>query len=363
MLKEIMQERKLPPVWPDKAVPWEERKEEIRKMVCDYEYGPYPEEDEVSFRNVLTRHGYLSGKAVLKKTEICTKFGTESYTWQILSAAPENAGKVPFFVLIGGFKEMPAWNIPVEEIIDRGFGLITYNYQEITQDTDMLKHDPTPYTEGVLKILLKEQEKTGKNGVGDGTYGALAIWAWAASKALDFAAQDGTFDLERAAVVGHSRLGKAALYAGLMDERFQYVIPNDSGCGGAAVYRGIRGENWEAVAKNFPYWMNGTYQDYVGRLDEVPFDQHFLLAGCAPRKVYVSAASEDIWADYDSMYLGCKAASEVYEKLGLPGFVCPDRLPETGDVFIDGSIGFHMRKGPHDMGREDWNRFMDFMQK
>ena len=81
MLKEIIQDRGLPPVWPDKAVPWEERKEEIRKMVCDYEYGPYPEEDEVSFRNLLTHHGYLSGKAVLKKTEICTKFGTESYTW------------------------------------------------------------------------------------------------------------------------------------------------------------------------------------------------------------------------------------------------------------------------------------------
>ena len=363
MLKEIMQERKLPPVYPDTNVSWEERKQEIKKMVCDYEYGAFPKEDGISFETLFSYPGFLSGKAVLKRTAAAAVFNGETYTYNYLSVVPKKEEKSPFFVLIGGSSDKPAWNIPVEEIIDRGFGLITFNYQEVTQDTDMLKHDPTPYTEGVIPALCKGQEKTGKNGVGDGTYGTLAIWAWAASKALDFAAQDGTFDLERAAVVGHSRLGKAALYAGLMDERFQYVIPNDSGCGGAAVYRGIRGENWEAVAKNFPYWMNGTYQEYAGKLDAVPFDQHFLIGGCAPRKVYISAASEDQWADYDSMYLGCKAASEVYEKLGLPGFVCPDRLPETGDVFIDGSIGFHMRKGPHDMGREDWNRFMDFMQK
>ena len=362
MLSELIYSRGLTQIWPDASIPWEKRKEEIRKMVCDYEYGRFPAEDNISFEEIFSRKGFLSGKAILKKTAATAVFGEDSFTWNITSMRPDTDKKVPFFVLIG-YKEMPDWGVPIEEIADRGFGLITYNYQEITQDTDMLKHSPVPYDEGVLKCVLKDKENTGKNGVKDGSFGAIAAWAWGASKALDMALWDGGFDINKSAVLGHSRLGKTSLYAGFMDERFQYVIANDSGCGGAAVYRGIRGENWDAVAKNFPYWMNGAYQDYVGRLEDVPFDQHFMIGACAPRKVYVCAANEDIWADYASMYLGCAAGSEVYEKLGLSGFIAPDRLPGAGDVFHSGNIGFHMRKGPHDMGREDWNHFMDFMER
>ena len=94
----------------------------------------------------------------------------------------------------------------------------------------------------------------------------------------------------------------------------------------------------------------------------MPFDQHFLLAGCAPRLVYVASAIEDDWADPNSEYLSCCAAGEVYERLGMTGFVHPDRLPQTGDVFHEGAIGYHLRAGRHFLSREDWNNYFRFLR-
>ena len=95
----------------------------------------------------------------------------------------------------------------------------------------------------------------------------------------------------------------------------------------------------------------------------MPFDQHFLVAGIAPRLVYVASASQDEWADPVSEYLCSVEASKVYEKLGMTGLVHPDRLPEVGEFFHEGSIGYHLRYGAHYLGRFDWNRYMDYFEK
>ena len=77
----------------------------------------------------------------------------------------------------------------------------------------------------------------------------------------------------------------------------------------------------------------------------------------------VGSAEEDIWADPDAEYLSCRAASEAWERLGLPGLIAPDRLPKAGDAFRQGSIGYHLRSGAHYFSREDWNRYMDFLDE
>lgn len=355
-LSQILEARGVMPVW-ENGTDWETRKAEIRELITDIEYGAIPvKESSVRFKEVMS-FPWACGKAVMKRIEITAEFPTGEFTWPVTAFIPKKDEKVPFFVYISGAKGMPSCTLPLEEVIDRGFAVISYNNQDICVDFDMQKHDPTPYGIGVYPYLFPEWKE------GEQTYGHIAVWSWGASKVLDWALAQPELDPEKSAVVGHSRLGKTALYAGMMDERFAYVIPNDSGCGGAAIYRGISGESWDDVVRNFPYWMGPKYGSYVHRTPELPFDQHFMVAACAPRKVYVSAADEDAWADYNSMFLCCVAASEVYEKLGLPGFVSPDRMPVTHDVFNEGSIGYHLRKGPHDMGREDWNRFMDFMEK
>jgi hypothetical protein len=272
------------------------------------------------------------------------------FSFPFYASVPKKEGKIPFFVLLNFRDGVPDRYLPAEEICDAGYAVLSVCYQDVTPD---------------------REERGGAGDLAAALYpdgserqcGKIAMWAWAASRMMDYAQTVEKLDMECAAVVGHSRLGKTALLAGALDERFTHVISNDSGCGGAAVFREKQGERIQEITGQFPYWFRRAFGQYAGREAELPFDQHFLLAAAAPRKVYVASAAEDTWADPDSEYLACYAAGKVYERLGMPGFVCPDRLPAPGDVFHEGSIGYHLRPGAHYLSREDWQKFIAFLNR
>ena len=188
------------------------------------------------------------------------------------------------------------------------------------------------------------------------------IWAWAASILRDYAETLDYLDHERCAVIGHSRLGKTALVAGMIDERFKIAISNDSGCSGAALSRDKLGEDIDFICNRFPFWFCENYYKYKRNEHKLPFDQHFLLASIAPRRVYVASAEEDLWADPMSEYLSCFAASEVYEKLGLKGFVAEEKPPAEDSFYHAGEIAYHIRRGKHYLSRKDWNYYMDYIK-
>ena len=194
------------------------------------------------------------------------------------------------------------------------------------------------------------------------------MWSWAASRVMDYCQTLDCLDLGKSAVIGHSRLGKTALFTGMLDDRFQFVISNNSGFGGAALSRNRKDrENGEPLcsiefcAQNHMQWFSQNYKKYVNNEDALPYDQHFLVAASAPRYVYVASASNDYWADPKTEYLSCCAAGEIYERLGKTGFVHPDRFPLPGDTLQDGCVGYHMRYGEHYLGREDWNHYFRFI--
>ena len=141
-----------------------------------------------------------------------------------------------------------------------------------------------------------------------------------------------------------------------------FAYSNDSGCAGTAITRDKEGETVEDICRKFPYWFCENYQKYVGKEHEMPFDQHYLIGSIAPRYVCVGSAIEDIWADPASEMLGCVAASPAFEQNGKKGFVSEDRLPEVGDVFFEGEIGYHLRKGTHYFSREDWLKLIRFVR-
>ena len=96
----------------------------------------------------------------------------------------------------------------------------------------------------------------------------------------------------------------------------------------------------------------------------MPFDQHFLLSVLAPRRLYVALAQGDYWTDPKSSYRACFAAAKAYEVLGaVPAITGRDAYPETGDVYHDGYIGFHMRAGDHFLSRRDWLSFMAYFKR
>jgi hypothetical protein len=165
------------------------------------------------------------------------------------------------------------------------------------------------------------------------------------------------FDLDNATVCGHSRLGKTALFAAAIDTRFAFAYSNDSGCSGAALSRARMGETIEVISRVFPFWFCKKYRSYADNEDSMPFDQHYLIASIAPRKVLIGSAAEDEWAGPESEFLSALAASEAFEN----GLIHNGSIPNAPDKLLDGDIGYHIRYGKHYFSRTDWQRLMEFI--
>lgn len=233
-----------------------------------------------------------------------------------------------------------------------GYAVATMNYHDICPDSPNLLQYGIPSLLSDYKVDSRNQNE----------WGSIGIWAWGYSRIADYLEQEEKqIDKKRMVVLGHSRLGKTAIWAGVQDKRFRVVISNDSGCGGAALSKRVFGENIARITANFPHWFCPAFNDYSENEAALPFDQHELLALVAPRHVYVASAEDDQWADPKGEYLSLYHAGPVYRLYGMQGLTS-DQLPAVHQPQHT-DVGYHIRAGKHDVTPYDWQCYLDFCDK
>ncbi len=359
MLKDILKEKGYPDILkmndgsPVTKENWNIRKEEFFTALETYSYGKTPNipvkvSGNVTFSDKIS----YAGKVLNEKVDISIETEKGIFTFPIEIFIPQRVENPPAFLHIA-FRPVPDRYIPVEEICDRGYALIVLLYEDVVND----KHYGD-FSGGLSEYFGTSRERKPDE------WGKIGMWAYAASRVMDYLmAERCDIDTSKVAVMGHSRLGKTALWCGAQDERFAAVISNDSGYGGAASSKKGKGENISdfEIAGSWD-WFCENFRSFGGeKEDEKPYDQSFLLSLIAPRLLCVGSAVLDKDADPEAEFLTTLHASCAWELFDKKGLICPDRLPMVGDRFTEGNIGYHLRDGRHFLSREDWNVYMDFL--
>ncbi|HLX62739.1 MAG TPA: acetylxylan esterase [Planctomycetota bacterium] len=242
---------------------------------------------------------------------------------------------------------------PVETLLKRGYALATVPRNDIEPDY------PEGWRRGIRGYFL---QKSGKTEFAPDDWGAIGAWAWTLSRALDYLETDASVDAKRVAVMGHSRMGKTALWAGAQDERFALVISNNSGECGAALSRRWFGEMISEANEFNPHWFCANFKQYSNDESKLPFDAHELIALSAPRPVYVASAELDKGADPHGEFLATKAAEPVYRLFGKDGLGVAE-MPEVNHPVGSGAMGYHIRTGKHDVTAFDWEQYLAFADR
>ena len=342
----------------DSKEAWPERRAEILEMFRSQVYGRSPGLPErLDFDVVQEDASAIGGTATLKRVAIKSTQAGRTHSFELLLFTPNGTGKRSGVFLLLSNKPPSAtdptratknefW--PVESVLARGYAIAAI------QNDDLAPDDKGTFANGVIRLF----EGDGPAARPADAWKALGAWSWGASRAMDYLVTDPLVDPARVAVIGHSRGGKAALWAGAQDERFSLTISNESGCGGAALSRRPIGETVDLVNAFYPHWFADNFRAYDGNEAALPIDQHMLLALLAPRAAVVGSASEDTWSDPEGEYLGLAYASSVYALWGF-GPVPLGGMPAVGASVFIAPRGYHLRAGTHALTQVDWDRYVD----
>ena len=356
---------------------FEERKEEILQLFEQYVYGSMPEDGYETAFEIVEEGEALDGAAIRKQIRITVTTEKGSSDALMLLYLPVTDDPVPVVIGLNSSGNHCVYDDPeilpsytceddettieenrgsksyrwcVETLIDRGYGLATIYFEDFAPDS------ADEYASRVISLFDDED------------FMAVGAWAFGISRGIDYLVTDSAVDADRIADIGHSRLGKAAIWAGANDERIALVISNDSGDTGASLSRSNHGETVKSINAFFPHWFCENYSSYGGNEEELPVDQHMLLACIAPRQIYVAAAEDDLWSDPVGAWNSLLYSRDAFELYGLEtieGEVITDgsEMTDSDIRLFSESMGWHIRSGWHDMTEADWANYLDYMDQ
>ena len=344
------------------------RRPQLMALFGNLVYGvvPAPESPiRTTFEVVKTNAQFMNGLATRKDVRIRFENTKGSAEMQIIVFTPNGGGKPSPAFLLNSFSrtkddghdahpDRPGFlrnGIPLGDFLKRGFGFV------VVPQSDLVRHNEVEFQKGIHPLFYR----TGQSFPKAYEWGCISAVAWGASRAMDYLETDRDVDAKRIAVMGHSKMGKATLWTAAQDQRFALVISAQSGCAGAALWKRNYGENMEKMVTRFPYWLCRNAWKYVRNEEDMPVDQHMLLACIAPRPVYVHSGVDDTWADARGEYLSAYHASEVYRLLGKKGLTS-EESPAVGEAIVKSDVGYHNRPGGHSIEPFDWQKFLEFAE-
>jgi hypothetical protein len=336
------------------------RRPEILKLYQTEIYGRIPENaPKVTWEVTETDPKARDGAAVMRRVVGRMGEKPDGPKMTLTVYTPAKAEKpVPVLLSISfgfppgkGPPKTPAFDA-IAEVLGRGWAYATVAYGDIQPDR------ADRWTEGVIGLTLKEDQKK----PAPDEWGTISAWAWGVSRCIDFFESDKAFDPKRIAITGASRLGKTVLWAGAQDERVAAVFSVVPGEMGASLIRRDWGETLDDMAQNFPWQFAGNLQKWVGKWNDLPVDQHMLIALCAPRPVYVNGGLTDQWSDPKGEFFAMVAAGPVYKLLGAKDLGVTD-VPELDKPVTTGSLAFHYHSSGHTAVPADWKAFLDFAER
>src|SRR5665648_240401 len=341
----------------DNKAMWEKvRRPEVLQLFENNVYGQMPKSfDSIRYSITNKDASAMNGKAQLKQVLIEVFNNSKSVKINLILFVPNNVKKpVPAFLLINNrgrsntdpSRVMKSDFWPAEMLIDSGYAIAAFHVSDLAPD------NKETFGNGVLQMY--PEQLAADNGMR-----AIGAWALGASRVMDYFEKDADINAQKVAVVGHSRGGKASLWAAAEDKRFAICISNCSGNTGAALSRRQFGERISNINTTFPYWFNTNYKKFNDKEDLLPVDQHMLISLIAPRPVYATNASKDLWADPKGTFMSLKNAEKVFALYGIKSNL-PANPEESNNAVINLALGYHNREGEHNLTMYDWSNFIKF---
>ena len=339
-----------------------ENREKLLNIFREQVYGWRPESSyKVKYRTVKEQLGVFDGKADGKQIEVVITREGRAFVFPVTLFVPASSSSqkaVPAIVHINNryfislekaaSEPDPFW--PVETIVSQGFATASFHTSDVDPD------NKDGYSQGIRSFLAGGAEPKPND------WRSLSAWGWGASRVADLLAEQPQVNASQIAVSGHSRGGKAALWAAAEDKRFATAYSNNSGCGGAALSRRRFGETVARITTVFPHWFNENFAAYGDREDQLPIDQHEVIGLIAPRGVYVASSDEDLWADPRGEFLALASSRPYFEIFGASS-ISNQSMPGLNGQLIVGQTGYHIRQGGHGLLAEDWERFLKFYKQ